>query len=112
MFLEPLRSDLSEPKLKRAGLDYHDFVSVAVQADLDAALSSEPTASSRVFAFAHVTCWYADIESQPDDVLSHLQVTERVRILILDNRQSPNLANSVAVVTYKAWRQQGFLGVV
>jgi tRNA (cytidine/uridine-2'-O-)-methyltransferase len=123
--VEPLGFDLTEPKLKRAGLDYHDLASVVVHPDLDAALGSEALASSRVFAFtAHATHWYTDIEFQPgdvllfgpeptglsDDVLGHARVTERVRIPMLGGRRSLNLANSAAVVTYEAWRQRGFPG--
>ena len=125
--VEPLGFDLSEPKLKRAGLDYHDLASVVVHPDLDAALGSEELASSRVFAFtAHATRWYTDIEFEPgdvllfgpeptglsDDVLGHARVTERVRIPMLGGRRSLNLANSAAVVTYEAWRQRGFPGAV
>ena len=45
-----------------------------------------------------------------EQVLSHPRVTERVRIPMVPGRRSLNLSNSAAVVTYEAWRQQGFLG--
>jgi tRNA (cytidine/uridine-2'-O-)-methyltransferase len=123
--VEPLGFDLAEPKLKRAGLDYHDLASVVVHANLDAALASTALATARVFAFtAHATRWYTEIEFEPgdvllfgpeptglsDEVLSHLRVTERVRIPMIVGRRSLNLSNSAAVVTYEAWRQQGFPG--
>jgi tRNA (cytidine/uridine-2'-O-)-methyltransferase len=123
--VEPLVFDLAEPKLKRAGLDYHDLASVVVHSDLGAALGSAALASSRVFAFtAHATHWYTDIDFQPgdvllfgpeptglsDEVLSNVRVTERLRIPMLNGRRSLNLSNSAAVVTYEAWRQQGFPG--
>ncbi|MCW2854957.1 MAG: tRNA ((34)/cytosine(34)/5-carboxymethylaminomethyluridine(34)-2-O)-methyltransferase TrmL [Marmoricola sp.] len=123
--VEPLGFDLSEPKLKRAGLDYHDLASVVVHPDLDTALASEELASSRVFAFtAHATRWYSDVEFHAGDVLlfgpeptglseevlGHPRVTDRIRIPMLEGRRSLNLANSAAVVTYEAWRQQGFPG--
>jgi tRNA (cytidine/uridine-2'-O-)-methyltransferase len=123
--VEPLGFDLSEPKLKRAGLDYHDLASVVVHPDLDTALASEALASSRVFAFtARATTWFTDVEFRPgdvllfgpeptglsDEVLGHGRVTEQVRIPMLAGRRSLNLANSAAVVTYEAWRQQGFAG--
>ena len=47
--VEPLGFDLSEPKLRRAGLDYHDLASVTVHADLQAAWAAVMPA--RVFAF-------------------------------------------------------------
>ncbi|MCW2753752.1 MAG: tRNA ((34)-2-O)-methyltransferase [Marmoricola sp.] len=123
--VQPLGFDLSEPKLKRAGLDYHDLASVVVHPDLDTALASGELASSRVFAFtAHATRWYSDVEFHEGDVLlfgpeptglseevlSHPRVTDRIRIPMLEGRRSLNLANSAAVVTYEAWRQQGFRG--
>lgn len=123
--VEPLGFDLTEPKLKRAGLDYHDLASVVVHPDLDTALTSGALASSRVFAFtAHATRWYTDIEFASDDVLlfgpeptglsdevlSHVRVTERLRIPMVGGRRSLNLSNAAAVVNYEAWRQQGFPG--
>ncbi len=123
--VEPLGFELAEPRLKRAGLDYHDLASVVVHSDLGAALGSAALASSRVFAFtAHATHWYTDIDFQPgdvllfgpeptglsDEVLSNARVTERLRIPMLHGRRSLNLSNSAAVVTYEAWRQQGFPG--
>ena len=123
--VEPLGFDLSEPQLKRAGLDYHDLASVVVHADLDTALASEALAGSRVFAFsAHATRWHADVEFEAEDVLlfgpeptglspavlEHERVTDRLRIPMVAGRRSLNLSNSAAVVTYEAWRQHGFPG--
>ncbi len=123
--VEPLGFDLSEPKLKRAGLDYHDLASVVVHPDLEAALASDALASSRVFAFtAHATRWHTDVEFQAGDVLLfgpeptglspevlvHPRVTDQVRIPMIAGRRSLNLSNSAAVATYEAWRQHGFPG--
>ncbi|WP_062137110.1 tRNA (cytidine(34)-2'-O)-methyltransferase [Demequina aestuarii] len=119
--IEPLGFDLSEPKLRRAGLDYHDLATVTVHRDFDALLDAMPT--SRVFAFtARATTIYADLEYRPDDVLlfgpeptglpeeamTHARITDRVRIPMLPGRRSLNLSNSAALVTYEAWRQAGF----
>lgn len=121
--IEPLGFDLSEPKLKRAGLDYHDLASVTVHTSFDAMLETMP--SARVFAFtAAATTRYTDIEYRPDDVLlfgpeptgmpdaalTHPRVTDQVRIPMLAGRRSLNLSNCAALVTYEAWRQAGFAG--
>lgn len=121
--VEPLGFDLSDAKLKRAGLDYHDLASVVVHPDLDTALASEELASARVYAFtAKATTWHTDTEFRPgdvllfgpeptglpEDVLAHPRVTELIRIPMLEGRRSLNLSNAAAVVTYEAWRQQGF----
>ncbi len=123
--VEPLGFDLSEPKLKRAGLDYHDLASVQVHPDLETALNCEELTESRVFAFtAQATTWHTHVEFRPTDVflfgpeptglpehaLNHPRVTQRLRIPMLPGRRSLNLSNSAAVVAYEAWRQQGFPG--
>lgn len=123
--VEPLGFELDEPRLKRAGLDYHDLASVVVHPGLDAALASPGLSSSRVFAFtAHATRWFTEVEfvpgdvllfgpeptGLPADVLDLERVTDRLRIPMVAGRRSLNLSNSAAVVTYEAWRQQGFAG--
>ena len=125
--VEPLGFELSDAKLKRAGLDYHDLASVTVHPSLEAALASEELAGARVFAFtAKATTWHTATEYRPgdvllfgpeptglsDEVLGHARVTDLVRIPMLPGRRSLNLSNAAAVVTYEAWRQQGFPGAV
>ena len=66
--VEPLGFDLSEPKLRRAGLDYHDLASVTVHRDLDAAW--EAMAPQRVYAFtAHASARFDDVSYEPGDVV-------------------------------------------
>lgn len=121
--VEPLGFDLSEPKLRRAGLDYHDLASVTVHADLQAAW--EAVMPARVFAFtAHAELPFANVDYEPGDVLlfgpepsgldpatlADPHVTAQVRIPMLAGRRSLNLSNAAAVAVYEAWRQQGFSG--
>jgi tRNA (cytidine/uridine-2'-O-)-methyltransferase len=123
--VEPLGFDLSEPKLRRAGLDYHDLASVTVHADLASAWRALMPA--RVFAFtAHADSSFADVAYQPGDVLmfgpeptgldaetlADPHVTGQVRIPMLAGRRSLNLSNAAAVAAYEAWRQHGFAGAV
>jgi tRNA (cytidine/uridine-2'-O-)-methyltransferase len=123
--VEPLGFDLSEPKLRRAGLDYHDLASVTVHSDLDSAWAAlQP---QRVYAFtAHATTSFADIAYQPGDVLmfgpeptgldeetlADPHITAQLRIPMLAGRRSLNLSNAAAVVVYEAWRQHRFAGAV
>lgn len=115
--------DFEDSKLRRAGLDYHDLAVVTVHESLDAAYAR--LLPARVFAFTTAgTTTYTDIEYQPDDVLmfgpeptglpdevlTDPQVTEQVRIPMVEGRRSMNLANCAAIATYEAWRQQGFTG--
>jgi tRNA (cytidine/uridine-2'-O-)-methyltransferase len=120
--VEPLGFELTDTKLRRSGLDYHDLADLRTHPDLEAAFAAvDPGA--RVFAFTtHATANYADISYQPGDVLlfgpepdglpnevkTHPRVTSQVRIPMLPARRSLNLANSAAIAVYEAWRQLGF----
>ena len=123
--VEPLGFDLSEPKLRRAGLDYHDLASVTVHQSLDDAWAA--LGPARVFAFtAHADRSYTDIDYEAGDVLmfgpeptglddatlADPHVTGQVRIPMLAGRRSLNLSNAAAVAAYEAWRQHGFDGAV
>lgn len=123
--IEPLGFDLSEPKLRRAGLDYHDLAVVTVHENLAAAWKAlQP---ERVFAFTtHATTHSTDISYRagdvllfgpeptglPDQVLADPHLTDQVRIPMLPGHRSMNLSNSAAVAVYEAWRQLGFPGAV
>ncbi len=123
--VEPLGFDLSESKLRRAGLDYHDLASVTVHANLAAAWAA--LRPERVFAFTtHADTHYTEVAYREGDVLlfgteptglpaavlddSH--VTTQLRIPMLPGRRSMNLSNAAAVTVYEAWRQLGFPGGV
>ena len=121
--VEPLGFELSEARLRRAGLDYHDLAHVVVHPDLEALLAALP--GSRVLAFTTgATRRYTDVDWRDDDVLlfgpeptglstavlDHPRVTDRVRIPMLPGRRSMNLSNAAAVATYEAWRVLGFTG--
>ncbi len=119
--VEPLGFDLSEAKLKRAGLDYHDLAVMDVHPSLDAALDALPEA--RVFAFTtRATTRFTDVEYRPGDVLlfgpeptglppealEHPRVTDELRIPMLPGRRSLNLTNAASIAVYEVWRQAGF----
>lgn len=123
--VEPLGFDLSEPKLRRAGLDYHDLASVTVHGSLEQAWQA--LGAERVFAFtAQATSRFAEVAYRPGDVLmfgpeptgldaatlADPHITTQVRIPMLAGRRSLNLSNAAAVAVYEAWRQQGYGGSV
>jgi tRNA (cytidine/uridine-2'-O-)-methyltransferase len=122
--VEPLGFELTDAKLRRSGLDYHDLADLRVHPDLEAAFAAMAP-GARVLAFTtHAQASYADISYQPGDVLvfgpepdglpdavkAHPRITAQVRIPMLPARRSLNLANSAAIAVYEAWRQHGFAG--
>ena len=121
--VEPLGFELDEPRLKRAGLDYREFASVATHATLDDCLQS--LSEPRVFALStrgrtrHDAPAYKENDAflfgpetrgLPQDVLESVPPEQRLRLPMRENSRSLNLSNSAAVVVYEAWRQLGFAG--
>jgi tRNA (cytidine/uridine-2'-O-)-methyltransferase len=128
----PLGFDLSDAKLRRAGLDYHDLASVIVHRDLEAAWAAWASpadaagaAGARVYAFTtRAGARFTEVSYQPGDVLlfgtepsglpaavlADPRVSGEVRIPMLPGRRSLNLSNAAAVAAYEAWRQHGFAG--
>lgn len=125
--VEPLGFDLSEARLRRAGLDYHDLAHVVVHPDLEALLAALPDARVLAFTtrastrFDRVESGYRDGDvllfgpeptGLPPEVLAHPRLTAELRIPMLPGRRSMNLSNAAAVATYEAWRSLGFPGGV
>ncbi len=121
--IEPLGFSLEEKRLRRAGLDYGEFARLTVHAGLEACLES--LGMPRVFAFStHGRTNYAKAEFSagdallfgsetrglPPEVREALPVEQVLRLPMRPESRSLNLSNSVAVVVYEAWRQQGFDG--
>jgi tRNA (cytidine/uridine-2'-O-)-methyltransferase len=121
--VEPLGFSMDDAKLRRAGLDYHDMATVSVHPDLDHLWAA--VLPARVFAFtSSATTPYADIAYRAGDVLMfgaepdglddhvmhHPNVTDRLRIPMLAERRSLNVANAASIAVYEAWRQLGFAG--
>ncbi len=119
--VEPLGFSLDEPRLKRAGLDYREYASVATHASLEACLAA--LENPRVFALStrgcasHAAPAYVpgdafllgpETRGLPDAVLASVPPERRLRIPMQPGSRSLNLSNAAAVVIYEAWRQQGF----
>lgn len=117
----PLGFELTDSRLKRAGLDYHELASFTTHEGLEEAYAA--LLPARVFAFsAHGETSHDAIEYRPGDVLlfgcepsglaaevlNDARVTAQIRIPMLPGRRSLNLATSAGIAVYEAWRQFGF----
>lgn len=120
--VRPLGFDLSEARLRRAGLDYREWADVTVWDDLDAALAvggPVRALSARGTVRHDLVPWGADdvllfgpeSTGLADAVLDRPDVTTTVRIPMQPGSRSLNLANAVSVVVYEALRHQGFPGL-
>jgi len=119
--IEPLGFDFEEKKLRRAGLDYHDLTNVTRYADYDFFLKGMQgrrilactTKGSRFhdqidYQADDVLLFGSETHGLPDTVLQSIDKKNRLRIPMLANSRSLNLSNAVAIISYEAWRQQGF----
>jgi tRNA (cytidine/uridine-2'-O-)-methyltransferase len=123
--IEPLGFPIDHAKMRRAGLDYHEFASLQVHSSWAAYLES--MSPGRLFALTtRGTRWPNQIAFEPGDsfvfgsegsglpapLLESFQPEMRLRLPMREGMRSMNLSNAVAVVVYEAWRQNGFAGAV
>jgi len=119
--IHPLGFQLDEKKLRRAGLDYHEFANVSEHKSYQAMLDT--LKPKRIFACSTKGCTNYDApdfqagdtfifgpetRGLPDVVLAQYEVGNVLRIPMIESSRSINLANSVGIILYEAWRQQGF----
>ncbi len=121
--IEPLGFGWEDKRLRRAGLDYHEFAEVKRYPDLASCLNQfDPL---RVFALSTKgTARYSSVEFQagdallfgpetrglPDEVRDTFPSNQVLRLPMQENSRSLNLSNVVAIVLFEAWRQCGFEG--
>ncbi|WP_297374102.1 tRNA (cytidine(34)-2'-O)-methyltransferase [Acidiferrobacter sp.] len=121
--IEPLGFRLEDRLLRRAGLDYHEWVTLCVHRDFSAFLKD--AAPRRVWAFStrakrlYTEACYEpgdallfgpETRGLPEELLTALSPEQRLRLPMRPGNRSLNLSNSVAVAVFEAWRQQGFAG--
>ena len=121
--VKPIGFPLDSAKMRRAGLDYHEFSRIAVHetfADCTAALSGR-----RIFALTtkgsarpdktafqpgDVFLFGPETRGLPAEILDALPEEQKIRFPMLPHNRSMNLSNTVAVTVFEAWRQQGYAG--
>jgi tRNA (cytidine/uridine-2'-O-)-methyltransferase len=119
--VEPLGFAWDDARVKRAGLDYHEFAEVRRHADYSTCLDylNQP----RVFAFSSKAATRFDrpayragdallfgpeTRGLPAEVLATVPEQQRLRLPMQPGQRSLNLSNAVAVAVYEVWRQLGY----
>jgi len=117
--VEPLGFDLNNKKLRRAGLDYHEWADVKTQPDLASACRTSgniyaiSTRGTRSYTDARLKAgdtlvFGPETRGLPDSYLDSLDHDRILRIPMLKYSRSLNLSNAVAVVVYEGLRQNNF----
>lgn len=123
--VEPLGFALEDRLLRRAGLDYHEWVAVRRHASWQALWGSERPDAERCFAFSTrgtrgpaEIAWRAgdwlvfgsETSGLPAALLEGFEPARRLRLPMRADQRSLNLSNAVAVAVFEAWRQNGYAG--
>lgn len=121
--IEPLGFTLDDKRLRRAGLDYHEWARVTVHADWESFVGD--VAPGRIFAVStrgrtgyhepayrpgDVLVFGPETRGLPQAMLDALPPQQRLRIPMLPDSRSLNLSNACAILVFEAWRQLGFAG--
>ncbi|MDT0603780.1 tRNA (uridine(34)/cytosine(34)/5-carboxymethylaminomethyluridine(34)-2'-O)-methyltransferase TrmL [Thalassotalea castellviae] len=119
--IEPLGFDFDDKKLRRAGLDYHEFAATKRHKNFAAFVESEQP--KRILAITtKATNYYGDVKftsgdyllfgsetaGLPEDVRQQIPDQDKIRIPMIKDSRSMNLSNATSVIIYEAWRQLGF----
>jgi tRNA (cytidine/uridine-2'-O-)-methyltransferase len=121
--IEPLGFSIDHARMRRAGLDYHEFATMRVHPDWTAFLEAEQPRrmwamttrgrrrpSDVAFTPGDFLVFGSEGSGLPAGILETFDADHRLRLPMRPDNRSLNLSNAVAVVVYEAWRQTGFLG--
>ena len=121
--IHPLGFRLEDHRLRRAGLDYHEWAQVKEHASIVAFMNQVhpqrtlafTTRETRLFheiayQAGDVLLFGPETRGLPDWLLTEIPPRQRLRIPMRSQSRSLNLSNAVAIVVYEAWRQLGFAG--
>ena len=125
--VKPLGFEVDDKHLIRAGLDYHEMMTMTVYENWEDFVARAKPAAARMFA---MTTKGSSIFSQmhfqpgdwfvfgseghglPDDLRNSFPASQRIRLPMLPDNRSLNLSNAAAVTVFEAWRQNGYAGGV
>jgi len=121
--IQPYGFELDDKRLRRAGLDYHEYAHVRQHQDFEHFMATEQpsrlfacTTKGRArpdqanFAAGDYLVFGPESRGLPATVLEQLPFEQWLRLPMLQTSRSLNLSNCVAVFVYEAWRQLGFNG--
>jgi len=121
--IEPMGFDLDEKKVRRAGLDYRDIenttrysnytaFAIAMKSHRIIACTTKGTKNHCEIDFRvnDVLLFGAETHGLSAEVMDSIAPELRIRLPMMADNRSLNLSNAVAIISYEAWRQNGFVG--
>jgi len=121
--IKPLGFDMEEKALRRAGLDYHEWANVRIHENYADFLEKEKpktiyalttkgktTHSEAQFKDGDFLMFGPETRGLPESVRESIPFKQWLRIPMKESSRSMNLSNTVAVMVFEAWRQNGYAG--
>lgn len=121
--IKPLGFDMEEKALRRAGLDYHEWANVRIHENYADFLDKEQpktiyalttkgksTHSETQFKEGDFLMFGPETRGLPEEVRMSIPFEQWLRLPMMPDSRSMNLSNTVAVMIFEAWRQNGYAG--
>ncbi len=116
--IHPLGFSLEEKALRRAGLDYHEWASITQYENWEDFIKQHAQKNIYALSTKAKKC-YSQVEYTEEDMFLFgsesaglpkeiLEKYSALTIPMRENNRSLNLANTVAIIVYEAWRQLDF----
>ena len=121
--IHPLGFDLESKKLRRAGLDYHEFVAIVQHKNFEEFI--EKTPGQCIWACTtKANQYYHRVKFKNSDILllgpetrgfpqgiKNFFLDSQIKLPMVNKSRSLNLSNTAAIMLFEAWRQINFTGV-
>ena len=119
--IKPIGFDMSDKKLKRASLDYSEYVNLQVHESFNQFLEKFPI--TNVFSIStrgklmlnearftekSILLFGPETRGLPQSLLDKMDRKKILKIPMVNESRSLNLSNAVAITIYEAWRQHNF----
>ncbi|MEE8366274.1 MAG: tRNA (cytidine(34)-2'-O)-methyltransferase [Gammaproteobacteria bacterium] len=117
--IEPMGFKLEDKLLRRAGLDYREWMDINCYQSLEDfkisnnfkhlyafTTKAERTYSEAQFEPLDALLFGPESRGLPSEILDSLEGDSKLRIPMVADSRSLNLSNTVSIVVYEAWRQQ------
>ena len=122
--IEPLGFQLEDKKMRRAGLDYHEFAAITVHTgwqnfkenlEGNRNLIGLSTKGSKLYSAINfkandLIVFGSETRGLPNCIRKDIGQENTYRIPMKPDSRSLNLSNAVAIIIYQAWQQNHFSG--
>ena len=122
--IHPLGFDLESKRLRRAGLDYHEFTAIVQHKNFEDFIKEN--SSQHIWACTtKANKYYHRVKFQSNDILllgpetrglpqriRGLLLHRQIKLPMVNKSRSLNLSNAAAIMLFEAWRQINFMGAL